>query len=162
MMVPERLLQRVQLVASGEPLDSAHAGTLGLHCKHQAGAHRLVVDQHGAGAADAVLAAEMRAGEAAILAQRIGQAAPRLDADRALIAVHRENDVLSVAHWASHLASRSKCKIRCGVIGISKMPTPNGPSASETALSTAAGAPIVPPSPTPLAPVMLASVRVSK
>src|ERR1700730_14114019 len=150
-MVPERLLQRVQFVACGEPLDSAHPGTLGLHREHQAGAHRLVVDQHGAGAADAVLAAEMGAGETAILAQRIGQAAPWLNADRVLIAVHRESDVLSFAHCASHPASRSNCKIRCGVIGISKIPTPNGASASETALSTAAGAPIVPPSPTPLA-----------
>jgi len=51
-----------------KPFDSAHPGTLGLHREHQAGAHRLVVDQHGAGAADAVLAAEMRTGEAAILA----------------------------------------------------------------------------------------------
>src|SRR5258708_1722664 len=129
-MVPERLLQRVQLVATGEPLDSAHPRALGLHRKHQAGPYRLVVDQHGAGAADAVLAAEMRAGEAAILAQRVGQAAPRLDADRALIAVHREGDVLSIAHCASHLASRSNCKICCGVIGISNTPTPNGASAS--------------------------------
>jgi hypothetical protein len=161
-MVPERLLQRVQLIAGGEPLDSAHPRTLGLRREHQAGAHRLVVDQHGAGTADAVLAAEMRAGEATILAQCVGQGAPRLDADRALITVHRERDVLFIAHCASHLASRSNCRIRCGVIGISKIPTPNGVSASEIALRTAAGAPIVPPSPTPLAPVTLTSVRVSR
>src|SRR5713226_8731872 len=134
MMVPERLLQRVQLIADGEPLDSAHPGTLGLHREHQAGAHRLVVDQHGAGAADAVLTAEMRAGEAAILAQCVGQAAPRLDADHALNTVYRERDVLFTAHCASHPASRSNCRIRCGVIGISKILTPNGVNASETAL----------------------------
>src|SRR5260370_20781580 len=66
------------------------------------------------------------------------------------------------AHGVPHPASRSNCRIRCGVIGISKIPTPNGASASETALSIAAGAPIVPPSPTPLAPVTLDSVRVSR
>jgi hypothetical protein len=55
-------------------------------------------------------------------------------------------------------ASRSNCDIRCGVIGISKTPIRHGASASETALSTAAGAPIVPPSPTPLAPVTLAEM----
>src|SRR5215470_8679090 len=99
----------------------------------------------------------MGAGEATILAQRIGQAAPRLDADHALLTVYRESDVLLVAHHALHPASRSKCEIRCGVIGISKMQTPNGASASETALSTAAGAPIVPPSPTPLAPALFSS-----
>jgi hypothetical protein len=59
-------------------------------------------------------------------------------------------------------ASRSNCEIRCGVIGISKIPMSNGANASETALSTAAGAPIVPPSPTPLAPVTLALVSVSR
>jgi hypothetical protein len=41
-----------------------------------------------------VLAAEVRTCEATILAQRIGQATPRLDADRALITVYRESDVL--------------------------------------------------------------------
>jgi hypothetical protein len=35
--------------------------------------------------------------------------------------------------------SPSNCDIRCGVIGISKIPIPHGASASETALSTAAG-----------------------
>ena len=38
-----------------------------------AGARRRAVDQHGAGAADAVLAAEMRAGEVALLAQEVGE-----------------------------------------------------------------------------------------
>jgi phenylpropionate dioxygenase-like ring-hydroxylating dioxygenase large terminal subunit len=55
-----------------------------------------------------------------------------------------------------------RARFRCAVIGISKIPMPHGASASEIALSIAAGAPIVPPSPTPLAPVMLASVNVSK
>src|SRR5215467_8672801 len=104
----------------------------------------------------------MRAGEAAIIAQRVGQAAPRLDADRALIAIHRERDVLFIAHCALRPTSRSNCIIPCGVIGISKMPTPNGANASDTALSIAAGAPIVPPSPTPFAPVTLASVSVAR
>jgi len=53
-----------------------------------------------------------------------------------------------LVHWALNPASRSNCDIRCDVIGISKIPMPNGASASETALRTAAGAPIVPPSPT--------------
>ena len=40
--------------------------------------------------------------------------------------------------------------MRCGVAGISSIETPNGDSASLTALSTAAGAPMAPPSPKPL------------
>ena len=58
---------------------------LRLHREHQAGAHRLAVEQDRAGAADAVLAADMRPGLAAILADRIDQRAARLDADIVLL-----------------------------------------------------------------------------
>ena len=54
---------------------------VGLHREHQAGAHRLAVDQHRAGAANAVLAADMRAGLAAILADGVDQRPARLDAN---------------------------------------------------------------------------------
>ena len=47
----------------------------------------------------------------------------------------------------------SAALMRCGVAGISSIEMPNGESASLTALRIAAGAPIVPPSPRPLAPV---------
>ena len=65
-----------------QTFDGADRAALGLHRKHQAGAHRLAVDNDGAGAADAVLAADMRAGLPAILADRVGQRAARLDRDR--------------------------------------------------------------------------------
>ena len=52
--------------------------------------------------------------------------------------------------------------MRCGVAGISSIDTPNGLSASLMALITAAGAPIAPPSPRPLALVIEASVSVSR
>ena len=81
-MLHEGALQRVELVAVGQPFDGADLSAVGLHREHQAGAHRLAVDQHGAGAAHAVLAADMRAGLPAILADRIGQRAARLDLDR--------------------------------------------------------------------------------
>ena len=45
------------------------------------------------------------------------------------------------------LEARSAARMRCGVAGISSIDTPNGDSASLTALSTAAGAPMAPPSP---------------
>ena len=44
-----------------------------------AGARRLAVDLDGAGAADAMLAAEMRAGQQQMLAQEVGETAARLD-----------------------------------------------------------------------------------
>ena len=80
-MRDEGVLQRMQLVAVRQAFDGADRAALGLHREHQAGAHRLAVDQHRAGAADAVLAADMRAGQAAIVADRVDQRAARLHAD---------------------------------------------------------------------------------
>ena len=98
MIFPERLLQRMQGVAIGEPFDGANFLALGLHAEHQAGADRLAVDQHGAGAADAVLTAEMGAGQPAIVAQHVGQRPARLDRDRVGSTVDGEID----AELASH------------------------------------------------------------
>jgi hypothetical protein len=46
--------------------------------KHQAGADALAVDEHSASAADAVLMAHMRVGQAAFVADRIEKGATRL------------------------------------------------------------------------------------
>ena len=60
----ERVLDHAELARRGrQPLDGGDGVAVGLHREHQAGAHRLAVDQHRAGAADAVLAAGMGAGE---------------------------------------------------------------------------------------------------
>src|SRR5262249_13444698 len=59
-------------------------------------------------------------------------------------------------------AARSAARMRCGVAGNSSIETPNGASASLMALTTAAGAPIAPPSPSPLALVTEACVGVAK
>src|SRR5258708_36023230 len=58
-------------------------------------------------------------------------------------------------HGGNHPpAARNTARIRCGVAGSSSIETPKGASATLTALRIAAGAPIAPPSPKPLAPVM--------
>ena len=44
--------------------------------KHQAGAHRAAVNNHRAGAADAMLAADMRAGEQEVVPQKVAQQQP--------------------------------------------------------------------------------------
>src|SRR6266566_118647 len=49
-------------------------------------------------------------------------------------------------------AARIASHTRCGVSGMSRSSTPSGASASRTALTKAAGAPIVPDSPQPFAP----------
>src|SRR5437879_11463166 len=77
----EGALQRVELVraARREALDRRERCAVRLHRKHQTGAHRLAVEQHGAGAAHAVLAADVGAGEPQVLAQEVAQEEPRLD-----------------------------------------------------------------------------------
>src|SRR5439155_20957359 len=73
-------LQRVELVGGGrEAFDGRQLSAVRLHREHQAGAHRLAVEQHGAGAAHAVLAADVGAGEPQVLAQEVAQEEPRLD-----------------------------------------------------------------------------------
>src|SRR5438477_5841011 len=61
-----------------------------------------------------------------------------------------------------HPAARSAARMRCGVAGISSIATLKGDSASLTALIIAAGAPIAPPSPRPLAPVSEEAAGVSR
>ena len=92
-MRDERLLQRMQLAAVRQPLHGAYLLALRLHREHQARAHRLAVDDHRAGAADAVLAADMRAGLPAIVADGVDQRLARLDADGVVAAVDGQRDV---------------------------------------------------------------------
>ena len=85
-------LQRGGLAAVGDALDGFHREAVGLDREHEAAAHQLALEAHGAGAADAVLAAEMGAGETELLAQEVGQ----MDAGRDLgldrLAVHVQPD----------------------------------------------------------------------
>src|SRR5262249_58852217 len=57
------------------------------------------------------------------------------------------------AHLADRLIPppRSAAPMRCGVAGVSSVATPKGESPALTAVSTAAGPPVAPPSPSPLA-----------
>ena len=90
MVLRERLLKRVQRVAVGEALDRLDLAVVGLHAEHEARAGRRAVDEDGARAADAVLAAEVRARVAEVVAQHVGQRAARLDRDLVARAVDRE------------------------------------------------------------------------
>src|SRR5262249_23249524 len=73
--------------------DGADRLALRLHGEHQAGAHGFLVEDHGAGAADAVLAADMGAGLAAVVADGIDQGAARLDPDSVVAAPDVAGDV---------------------------------------------------------------------
>src|SRR3954468_6032169 len=71
----ERVLQRPPL----EPLDGADGAAVDLHREQQARADGDAVELHRAGAADAVLAADVRAGEPAVVADEVREERPRLD-----------------------------------------------------------------------------------
>ena len=143
------------------PLDGSDRQSLSLHREHQAGTHRIAADDDRAGAADAVLAADMGSGLAAVLADGVRERAPRLDADGMITPVDVEGDIDRAGHARLSIAPRNAARIFRGVAGISSICTPNGVNASLMALSTAAGAPMAPPSPTPFALVIEASLKVS-
>src|SRR5438094_9257532 len=67
-----------------QPLDRRDVVSIHLDGEHQAGAHRLAVQQHRTGAAHAVLASNVGAGETQLVAQEVGEEQPRLH--RALVA----------------------------------------------------------------------------
>ena len=75
----KRLLQRRQRALPGERLDRLDLAAVDLHREQAAAAHRHPVDEHRAGAADAVLAADVRAGQAQPMAEEVRQQEPRLD-----------------------------------------------------------------------------------
>ena len=80
-MLHEGALQRVQLVAVRQALDGPNLFTLRPARRTSGRSAPAAVDQDRAGAAYAVLAADVRAGLPAILANGVDQGAARLDAD---------------------------------------------------------------------------------
>ena len=63
-MLPERLLQRVQVALGADALDRRDLGAVGLDGEHRAALHRLAVEVDGAGAAVGRVAADVRARQA--------------------------------------------------------------------------------------------------
>ena len=80
MILAKLVLQRVQLIRRTQTFDRHDVGAVGPDGERQAGADAVAVHQDGAGAADAVLAADMGSGQPERVAQKIGQQQARLDA----------------------------------------------------------------------------------
>ena len=78
-IVLERLLHRMQLAALGEPFDRRDVRASQRGREHGAGLDRASVDMDDAGAALRGVAADMRAGQAEILAQELHQQRARVD-----------------------------------------------------------------------------------
>ena len=92
-------LQVGDLARIRQALDGLDRGAVALHGQHQAAAHDLAVHPYRAGAAHAVLAADMASGQRQILAQEIDQRLARFDALADALAVDGEGNVEGeVAH----------------------------------------------------------------
>src|SRR6266545_6992973 len=78
-MLPERLLQGMQLAVRGEPFDRRDLAAVGLDGEHGARLHREPVEVDGAGAADRRVAADLRAREREVVAEEVDEQRPRLD-----------------------------------------------------------------------------------
>ncbi len=76
---PERGLKRCQVAVAGEPFDRLDLGPVDLDREEEARPDSGPVEAHGAGAADAVLAADVRAVQAERVAQEVREEEPRLD-----------------------------------------------------------------------------------
>src|SRR5262245_52050972 len=71
MVVPEGLLDRVECPMPGQPLDSENVCSVGLDGQHQTGPRRLAIDEDGARATDALLAAHADASKTNVLTEKI-------------------------------------------------------------------------------------------
>src|SRR5262249_60473627 len=114
MVCREGALQGMEPVALGEPFHSTDRTSGRLNGKHQAGADRLAINDDRAGAAHAVLAADVRAGLTAILADGVRERAPRLDTDRIVACIDGERESDAVRSGGAWGAASRAGRIHCG------------------------------------------------
>src|SRR5262249_5810071 len=108
-MLSEGVLQRGELAVGAEALDRLNRGAVGLDRQHHAALQKRPVDDHRAGAAVAGIAADVRAGEVKVVAEKVDEQAPGLDLSLVGRAVHLDADRRlcdRVAHWATSSAVR--------------------------------------------------------
>src|SRR5262245_25860044 len=85
------------LARVGETFDRFYRGAVALGGEHQAAAHDLAVDAHGAGAAYTVFAADVAPGEKQIVAQVVDQCLARVDTTLHGFAVDHQGNIDGVA-----------------------------------------------------------------
>ena len=90
--VGERILQRVQPAVRDQSFDGGHTPAVAVGAEHEARQDRLVVEQHGTGAAFAKLAAMLRAAEIQVLTKNLEQRLVRRERDFGWLAVDDERD----------------------------------------------------------------------
>ena len=100
----EAFLQRVHgLTGAHQAAQRGHLVARGLHGQGQAAVHRLAVQQHRAGAADALAAAVADVGQAELVVQDVEQGVRRHDPDLVVGPVDAEHD-LPLVHGPSPVA----------------------------------------------------------
>src|SRR5437870_13357240 len=93
-LLPERLLDRVQLAVLFQAFHRGDLRALGLDREDRARLHRIAVEQHRAGAAVRGVAADVRAGQAQVLAEQVDEKQSRLDLHAVRSAVDGQLDVM--------------------------------------------------------------------
>src|SRR6266849_5034174 len=101
-LLPEALLDRVQLAVLGEPFDRHDVGAVGLDGEHVARLHRLAVHDDRAGAALARVAAHVGPGQPDVLSDVVDEQQARLDLVGDRLAVDRH------LHWQFHGSSSKR------------------------------------------------------
>jgi hypothetical protein len=84
----ESFLKGMQVIHGSQTFDSENLVTVSLHGKHQAGPDWFSVEQNRTRAAHAVLAADVCAGQAKLMAQEIAEQQTRLHGSFVLSAVN--------------------------------------------------------------------------
>ena len=98
----------MHLTAAGQALDRADVGAVRLDGQDDAGADAGAVQQHRAGAADAMLAADVGAGQAKVLAEEVDEKPPGLHLGHVRLAVDGQADGAGIRGHGSHLSFRAR------------------------------------------------------
>src|SRR2546426_5168853 len=93
-LLPERFLDGVQLAVLLQAFHRGDLRALGLDREDGAGLHGLAIEQHRAGAAVGGVAADVRAGQAQVLAEQVDEKQSRLDLHAVRSAVDGQLDVM--------------------------------------------------------------------
>lgn len=115
MLIPESLLNRIELVAGCQSLDGSDVVSISLHRKHGARFDGASVEHDRAGAADRGFAADVRTSHACDVAEVMDEQQARLDFIRVRLAVDGEGDLFSHTGTKKNLSETGpKSKRRSG------------------------------------------------
>src|SRR6476646_1517873 len=111
-LIPERLLERVERRLAGHPLDRLELATIRLDREHRARLRARAIDVDGAGAAVARVASDVGAGQAEVVAQEVDEEEARLDICLVRLAVDGDRDVPGRHRSASYAYARARSVAR--------------------------------------------------